>query len=108
SRHMREHVVGFLIVGSGFMRYAVLALRGSPYEILTLVLSAVTFIILIGWMMGVGYWQVRQRIALLNQRALRARKEGGGARVSRAWLGGERTGMIRGTRPMLELRARRG
>src|SRR5262249_39471796 len=59
SRHMREQVLGFLIVGSGFMRYAMLALRGSPYEILTLVLSAVAFIMLIGWLTGLRYGEMR-------------------------------------------------
>jgi hypothetical protein len=75
TRRMREHVLAFLVIGSGFVRYVLLALRGSPYEILTLVVSAITFIVLLGWLTGLGYGTMSRRVTFLNRQVLRKRAE---------------------------------
>jgi hypothetical protein len=66
-RKMRENVLWFLVVGPAFAWFALMAVRGSPYEILTVGMSRIAFVWLLLKVCMFAYRPANQWVRQFNR-----------------------------------------
>jgi hypothetical protein len=71
-RRMRENVLWFLVVGPAFAWFALMAVRGSPYEILTVGMSRIAFVWLLGIVCMFAYRPANLWVRQFNRNVLAA------------------------------------
>lgn len=69
SQKMRENMLFFVVFGASFIRLALLAIRGAPYEIMTLLISGTLLVWVISLGTGVSFTATRQMVKVLNRDA---------------------------------------
>ncbi len=69
SQKMRENVLFFVVIGASFMRLALLAIRGSPYEIMALLISGTALVWIISFGTGISFAATQQSVRKVNRKA---------------------------------------
>ena len=70
GQRMRDNLLWFLAIGPSFPRFALLAIRGSTYEIITLALSSFIFVWFISNLLGASIHKSQQQIKKANHLVL--------------------------------------
>ncbi len=89
SQKMREHMLFFLVFGAPFIRLALLAIRGSPYEIMALLISGTVLVWMLSLGTGLSFVTTQQMIRKTNYdassptRRTRPKRIGSGSKRSR-------------------------
>ena len=70
QRKLRENLLAFLVIGAPFGRLSLLLVRGSPYEVLVLIISSTILLTVLCMVLGAGPGRIGRAIRNWNRRAV--------------------------------------